>query len=516
VFQYHPQNGRQLCAEEANFKDLEDGLDDIAHAISSGFSALFTETEEEKRQREYARAEHERSMEIRRAQREEQQRQAAAAYHAQQQAAAARAQTLHTAMRMARTEAPTILVEGLKIGDFCAEAMGVYDLVWTADHQLDVDAVNNKPQWKARNGNSNAGLNMYWAPEPVAGAGQPSGYWWIGGTTNPGGGYLKFLRIASEAALPTLARTATVQWQVASTSGQWAPTPSVATKAIIAAPPSPEQLRDQSIYNSSSDGTSSAPSAPATTAAPPVAVAVAVPGSEPSETYVAYSVRVQARIGADSRSAKTHTFIEANTTFEVVEQRQVAGGRTDGGDQVYLRLAYGKGWVFQHHPTNGRLLSYPQNSTEAGGWTTLTADIAQTQAGGQQAQATAGGHAGVGVVAMPVAAQEMMQVQVPPNAPPGSVMQVTTPSGQLVQVTIPVNTVAGSIIQVPIPAAASALASAPAPAPSSAPAAPPQVNTSDGAMTSGTEDGGWTSIQTAMPLAIDTKTSTTSGPVDEV
>ena len=188
MFQYHPQNGRQLCAEEANFKDLEDGLDDIAHAISSGFSALFTETEEEKRQREYARAEHERSMEIRRAQREEQQRQAAAAYHAQQQAAAARAQTLHTAMRMARTEAPTILVEGLKIGDFCAEAMGVYDLVWTADHQLDVDAVNNKPQWKARNGNSNAGLNMYWAPEPVAGAGQPSGYWWIGGTTNPGGG----------------------------------------------------------------------------------------------------------------------------------------------------------------------------------------------------------------------------------------------------------------------------------------------------------------------------------------
>jgi hypothetical protein len=40
IFQYHPQNGRQLCTEEANLKDIEESLDNVASAISSGWKSL--------------------------------------------------------------------------------------------------------------------------------------------------------------------------------------------------------------------------------------------------------------------------------------------------------------------------------------------------------------------------------------------------------------------------------------------------------------------------------------------
>jgi hypothetical protein len=48
IFQYHPQNGRQLCTEEANLKDIEESLDNVASAISSGWKSLWEETDEDR------------------------------------------------------------------------------------------------------------------------------------------------------------------------------------------------------------------------------------------------------------------------------------------------------------------------------------------------------------------------------------------------------------------------------------------------------------------------------------
>ena len=47
--------------------------------------------------------------------------------------------------------------------------------------------------------------------------------------------------------------------------------------------------------------------------------------------------------------------------------------------------------------------------------------------------------------------QQMMQVQIPPGAKPGSMMSVQTPQGMMIQVQVPGNAPPGSIIQVAIP-----------------------------------------------------------------
>jgi hypothetical protein len=56
---------------------------------------------------------------------------------------------------------------------------------------------------------------------------------------------------------------------------------------------------------------------------------VAAPApSEPSVTFVSYTVRVQARSLPDFKSAPTGAVVDANSTFEVVEQKHVPGKKS--------------------------------------------------------------------------------------------------------------------------------------------------------------------------------------------
>jgi hypothetical protein len=69
-------------------------------------------------------------------------------------------------------------------------------------------------------------------------------------------------------------------------------------------------------------------------------------------------VEVNLRQEPHTASALTGHKVTRNATFEVVESRDVAGGRSDGGSQTYLRLASG-GWLFLYHPKNGNVLADP-------------------------------------------------------------------------------------------------------------------------------------------------------------
>ena len=57
-------------------------------------------------------------------------------------------------------------------------------------------------------------------------------------------------------------------------------------------------------------------------------------------------------------------------------------------------------------------------------------------------------------MAAAAAQQQVITLQVPPNAPPGAIMQVPLPDGQMMQVQIPMNAQPGMLFQVPIQAPA--------------------------------------------------------------